>query len=50
MVDRATNESSSSEPGLAQAQLMKIRVDSSRARETLRAEKSSPNSAHYYSS
>jgi hypothetical protein len=49
MVDRATNESNSSESGLTQARLMKIRVESSRARETLRAEKSSPSSAHYYS-
>jgi hypothetical protein len=41
---------SSSEPDLAQIRLMKIRVKSSRARETLRAEKSSSSPARYYSS
>jgi hypothetical protein len=48
-VVRAANESSSSESGLAQTRLMKIRVELSRAREMLRAEKSSLNSARYYS-
>jgi hypothetical protein len=47
---RAANESSRVELGLTQVRLMKIRVESSRARETLRAEKPSSNSAHYYSS
>jgi hypothetical protein len=47
---RAANESSRAELGLTQARLMKIRVESSRARETVRAEKSSSNSARYYSS
>jgi hypothetical protein len=47
---RAANESSRVELGLTQARLMKIRVESSRARETLRAEKPSSNSARYYSS
>jgi hypothetical protein len=47
---RAANESSWAELGLTQARLMKIRVESSRARETVRAEKPSSNSARYYSS
>jgi hypothetical protein len=38
------------ELGLTQARLMKIRVESSRARETVRAEKPSSSSARYYSS
>jgi hypothetical protein len=50
IITRAANESSRAELGLAQARLMKIRVESSRARETLRAEKPSSNSARYYSS
>jgi hypothetical protein len=45
---RAANESSSSESDLVQARLMKIRAYLSRARETLRAEKSSSSLAHYY--
>jgi hypothetical protein len=48
--DRAANESSRVELGLTQTRLMKIRVELSRARETLRAEKPSSNSARYYSS
>jgi hypothetical protein len=47
---RAANEPSSSEQGLAQTQLMKIRIESNRARESLRVEKSSSNSVGYYSS
>jgi hypothetical protein len=47
---RAANESSRVELDLTQARLMKIRVESSRAREMLRAEKPSSNSARYYSS
>jgi hypothetical protein len=47
---RAANESSRVELGLTQARLMKIRIESSRARETVRAEKPSSNSARYYSS
>jgi hypothetical protein len=47
---RAANESSRAELGWTQARLMKIRVESSRARETVRAEKPSSNSARYYSS
>jgi hypothetical protein len=47
---RTANESSRAELGLTQAWLMKIRVESSRARETVRAKKPSSNSAHYYSS
>jgi hypothetical protein len=45
---RAANESSSSEPGLAQARLMKIKVESSWDCETLRAKKCSSSSARYY--
>jgi hypothetical protein len=47
---RAANESSRAELGLTQARLMKIRVELSRARETVRAEKPSSNTARYYSS
>jgi hypothetical protein len=47
---RDANESSGAELGLIQTRLMKIRVESSRARKTIRAEKSSSNSARYYSS
>jgi hypothetical protein len=42
-------ESSRIELGLAQTRFMKIRVESSRARETLRAKKFSSNSTRYYS-
>jgi hypothetical protein len=38
---RIANDSSSSDLGLIQSRLMKIRVELSRARETFRAEKSS---------
>jgi hypothetical protein len=44
---RTANESSSNELGLIQARLMKIRVESSRARKMFRAEKSSSSSARY---
>jgi hypothetical protein len=47
---RVTSESSSSESGLAQARFMKIRIESSRACGTVRAEKSSSSSDRYYSS
>jgi hypothetical protein len=47
---RATNELSSSEPGLAQVRLIKNRIESSRVREKFRDERSSSNSARYYSS
>jgi predicted nuclease with TOPRIM domain len=47
---RAANESSRAELGLTQARLKKIRVEPSRAHETVRAEKPSSNSARYYSS
>jgi hypothetical protein len=50
VIYRAANESSRAELGLTQARLMKIRVESSRARETVRAEKPGSNSARYYSS
>jgi DNA-binding CsgD family transcriptional regulator len=45
---RAANESNSSKLSLAQTRLMKIRVESSRAREILRTEKSSSSSVRYY--
>jgi hypothetical protein len=48
VVFRVANELSLSELGLVQTLLMKIRVESSRAREMIRAKKSSSNSAHYY--
>jgi hypothetical protein len=46
----AANESSLSELGLAQAQIIKVRVKSNRAYEMLRAEKSSSISTRHYSS
>jgi hypothetical protein len=49
-MSRAANKSSRVDLGLAQTPLMKIRVESNRARETLRPEKPSSNSVRYYSS
>jgi hypothetical protein len=47
---RPTHESSLSESGLAQVWLMKIRVESNRAREIFQTKKSSSSSVRYYSS
>jgi hypothetical protein len=49
-VPRVVNELCLSESGLIQTQLMKIRVELTRVRETLRTEKSNSSSPRYYSS